>query len=206
MRVLEALRALLGHRDAGEALDLDDVALALELLAEVDAGLVADAVVVAGDQGAVCAGLGELAVDVDDRDAGLHRLQRHRCEGVALVRQHDERVGLGRDQGLDLVGLGGRVGHALGQLERDALELVRLLAGVLGDGGHPAVVGTRRAERDGDRLRLGGLPFFWSTVLVLPPDSSSDPQATNPSARAAHRGTTRRFINIGYSSSGRWDG
>ena len=55
-RVAEALRAVLGHRDAGDALDLDDVALALQLVGEVVAGLPADAVVVAGDERAVGAG------------------------------------------------------------------------------------------------------------------------------------------------------
>ena len=117
-------------------------------------------------------GVGELAVDVDDRDAGRHRLLRDGRQRVALVRQDHERVGLAGDQRLDLVGLRGRVGHALGGLELDVAELLGLVAGVLGDRGHPAVVGAGRAEGDLDRaLGLRRRWSRWPAWTALSPES-----------------------------------
>ena len=120
-RVGEAGGALLGDRDAGQALDLHHVALAVELLGEVVGGRDADAVVVAADPGPVGALGGELAVDVDHRDALLHGLEGHRGQRAALVGQDDQRVGVLGDELLDLRHLGRRV---VGALEQDELDVV----------------------------------------------------------------------------------
>ena len=69
----EALGAVLGDRDAGEALDLDHVALALQLLGDVVRREHADLVVVAEDRRGRGVGRREQAVDVDDGDACASR-------------------------------------------------------------------------------------------------------------------------------------
>src|SRR5699024_10534442 len=116
-RVREALGALLRQRQGGDAGDLGDHRLGIvpDALADVLAGVVAHAVVVAhdGDPGGV--GVGELAVDVDHRDAGLHRFQCDTGQGRAVVGDHDDRVHLVVvDEGLDLADLEVDVVGALG--------------------------------------------------------------------------------------------
>src|SRR5215207_8028145 len=105
----EALGALLGHRDPGHALDLDHVALAVELVGDEVGRRLADAVVVAPDPGPEGGRGGELAVDVDNRDPGLHGLLRDRGERAALMREDDQHVRLLADERLDLGDLAGRV-------------------------------------------------------------------------------------------------
>ena len=118
------LRAVGRDRDAGEALDLDDVALALQLVGDVVRRQHADLVVVAEDRRRRGVGRGEQAVDVDDRDARPLGLLGDRRERRAVLRQHDERVGLLRDRLLDLLSL--RVGvRGLEQLEVDVRRAAR---------------------------------------------------------------------------------
>ena len=101
----EALAAVGGHRDAGETLDLDHVALALQLLADVVRRQHPDLVVVAQDRGGRRVRGGEQAVDVDDRDARPLGLLGHRGERRAVLREHHQRVRLLRDGLLDLLRL-----------------------------------------------------------------------------------------------------
>ena len=107
----------------------------------------ADLVVVAEDRRGRGVGLGEQAVDVDDRDAGLLGLLGDRRQRRAVLRQHDERVGLLGDRLLDLLRLRVGVGR-LEQLELDVVVLLGRRLGVLGDRAEPAVVGRRHAGDD----------------------------------------------------------
>jgi hypothetical protein len=116
----------------------------------VSAGGDAHAVVVAehGDPGGVR--VVELAVDVDDRDTGLHRLERDRRHRGAVEGQQHDGVDLVVDEGLDLADLHADIVGALGDLELDVVVLVGHLLGRLGDRAHPAVVGGRSGEADDD--------------------------------------------------------
>ena len=93
-RVGEAARAVLRQRQRVDAGDLGDdgVGVVAELLADVGAGADAHAVVVAEDGDACGEGARELAVDVDDRDAGLHRLDRDLGQRGAVGRQQHDGV------------------------------------------------------------------------------------------------------------------
>ena len=107
-------------------------------------------------------GAREQAVDVDDRDARLLGLLGDRRERRAVLRQHDERVGLLRDRLLDLLRL--RVGvRRLEQLEVDVVVLVGRGLGVLRDRAEPAVVG-RRDAGDDPRYKYSA-PFPFSLVF-----------------------------------------
>ena len=110
-RVGEALAAIGRDRDAGDALDLDDVALAAQLVGDERRRLDADLVVVAEDRGPGGVRAAEEPVDVDDRDAGLHGLLGDRGELGTVVREHDERVGVLVDDRLDLRRLAVGVGR-----------------------------------------------------------------------------------------------
>ena len=125
-RVGEALRAVLRQRQRVDAGDLGDdgVGVVAELLADVGAGADAHAVVVAEDRGACGERAGELAVDVDDRDAGLHRLDRGLGQRGAVGRQQHDRVDALVDEGLDGGDLRDRVVRALGDLQLDIIEAV----------------------------------------------------------------------------------
>ena len=126
-RVGEALRAVLRERqrvDAGDLRD-DGVGVVAELLADVGAGADAHAVVVAEDRGACGERARELAVDVDDRDAGLHRLDRDLGQCGAVGGQQHDRVDAVVDEGLDLADLRVRVVGALGDVELDVVEAAR---------------------------------------------------------------------------------
>ena len=98
--------------DLGDDRVLD--ALVLDHLAGVGAGRDAHAVVVAEDRGPRGERGGELAVDVDDRDAGLHRLGGDVGQRGAVGRQQHDRVDLVVDEGLDLADLLVGVVGALG--------------------------------------------------------------------------------------------
>ena len=105
----EALAPVGRDRDAGQALDLDDVALALELVGDVVRRQNADLVVVAEHGRGRGVGRGEQPVDVDDRDARTLGLLGDRGERRTVLRQHDESVGLLGDRLLDLLSLRVRV-------------------------------------------------------------------------------------------------
>ena len=154
----ETLGTLLGHRDAGDTLDLDHIALAVQLVGDEVGGGLADAVVVTADPGPVRRRAGELAVDVDDRDARLHCLLRDRGERTTLMREDDQDVRLLADERLDLGDLGGRVVRTLRKHQLDS-ELVRRRTGVVGDRLEPAVVCAGGAERnlDGTAADTAGL-------------------------------------------------
>ena len=208
------------HRDAGDALDLHDVALAVELIGDERGGLGADVVVVAEDRGPGGLRRGEEPVDVDDRDAGLHRLLGDRRELVTVVGQHDEHVGLLVDDGLDLRGLA--VG--VGRLEQAELDVVDGIGGLLRLGrdlAEPAVIGRRHAGDDRHglarvvaraavRRASGGRPRG-----VGGPARRSSPSASSSSQHAPRRGraaatttrvvgssTCRIFLSAGVASPG----
>src|SRR5690606_22682903 len=155
-RVGEALAAVLRQRQRRDALDLDDDrvgdALVLELLADVVAGGDAHAVVVAADPRPVRQVVGEDAVEVDDRDAGVHGLAADLVQLLAVVGEDHQHVDLRLDQRLDggdlLVDVVGR----FDRLERHVGVLLGLLLGVLGYRRDPAVVRGGRGEPDGDLL------------------------------------------------------
>ena len=151
-RVLEALAAVLGQRQRVDAGDLGDhgVRLVAELLADVGAGGDAHAVVVAEDGDARGVRVVELAVDVDDRDAGLHRLEGDRGHGRAVEGQQHDRVDALVDERLDLADLQVDVVGALRDPELDVVVRLGGLLGGLGDRAHPAVVGGRGGEADDD--------------------------------------------------------
>jgi hypothetical protein len=110
------------------------------------------AVVVALDEREGGGRVGELPVQVDDRDTGVGRLSRDRRELCAVVGQHDDRVRLLLYERLDRGDLGRRV---LAGVDGDQLHVAvlgGLRLGVVGDRGDPAVVGGRRGEPDGDGL------------------------------------------------------
>ena len=123
-RVGEARRAVLRERQRVDAGDLGDdrVGVVAELLADVRAGADAHAVVVAEHGGAGGERAGELAVDVDDRDAGLHRLDRDLGQRGAVARQQHDRVDAVVDEGLDRGDLRVDVVRALGELQLDVGE------------------------------------------------------------------------------------
>ena len=124
----EALGAVLGDRDPREALDLHDVALALELVGDVVGREDADLVVVAEDRRRGGVRGGEQAVDVHDRDAGPLGLPGDGRQRRAVLGQHDEGVGLLGDGLLDLLRLRVGVG-GLEQLEVDVRVLLGLRPG-----------------------------------------------------------------------------
>ena len=78
VRALDALHEpvvpILGGRRGHQALQLDDIALAAKQLHHVLAGLAPDLDVVAADEAGVLVAF-DLAVQHDDRDAGVHRLR-----------------------------------------------------------------------------------------------------------------------------------
>ena len=88
--VSEALGTQFGHRDAGDTLNLDHVAQALQLIGDEVGGRLANAVVVATNPGPIGRRARKLAVDVDDRDASLHGLLSNRGERAALVGEDDQ--------------------------------------------------------------------------------------------------------------------
>ena len=155
-RVSEALAAVLGEGEVVDTGDLGDDrvghALVGQALADVVAGADAHAVVVTGDVGPVGLRGGEDAVEVDDRDAGLHGLLGDLGQGLALEGQDDQGVDAGVDQRLDLGDLLVDVVGALGDLQGHVVVLVGSGLCVLGDGRDPAVVGCGGGEADGDRL------------------------------------------------------
>src|SRR3954464_9229090 len=150
-RVGEAPAGVLGEGEGVDAGDLGDdgVGLVAEPRADVRAGGDPHAVVVAEDRGAGGERAVELAVDVDDRDAGVHRLLGHRGQRGAVEGQQDDGVDAVVDEGLDLADLGADVVGALGHLELDVVVLVGRGLRRVGDAGHPAVVGGRGREPDG---------------------------------------------------------
>ena len=121
---MKPLRPVGRDRDAGQTLDLDDVALALQLVGDVVGRQHADLVVVAEHRRRRGVRRGEQPVDVDDRDAGALGLLGDRRQRRAVLGQHDEGVGLLRDRLLDLLRLRVRVGR-LEQLEVDVVVLRR---------------------------------------------------------------------------------
>ncbi len=140
--------------DAGDLRDDGVVAetLVLDHLAGVGAGRDAHAVVVAEDRRTRGERRGELTVDVDHGDAGLHRLGRDVGERGAVGRQQHDRVDLVVDEGLDLADLEVGVVGALGRLELDVGVLLGLVDRGAVDGREPAVVGGRPGEADDDLL------------------------------------------------------
>ena len=127
--------------------------LSPQLGADVGAGRDAHAVVVAEDGDAGGVRVLELAVDVDDRDAGLHRLDGDRGQRGTVEGQQHDRVDTVVDEGLDLADLQVDVVGAFGDLQVDVRVLVGEVADV-GDRGHPAVVGGGGGEADGDGVAL----------------------------------------------------
>src|SRR5690606_11021355 len=91
-------------------------------------------------------------VEVDDGDAGAHRLEPDLGEGLAVGGQDHQDVDPLVDEGLDLADLLGGVVGALGDLQGDVGVLPGARLGVVVDGVEPAVVGLRSGEADGDRL------------------------------------------------------
>ena len=176
-RVGEALAAVLGQGQGVDAGDLGDdrvgELLVGDELAGVGARADAHAVVVAEDRRARGERRRELAVDVDDDDAGVHGLGGDLGEGGAVGREQDDRVDLVVDEGLDLRDLQARVVRALGGLELDVRELLGLGLGGAVDGGEPAVVGGRAGEADGDLVAglvvvaAGALAVRGRRALVL---------------------------------------
>src|SRR5690606_27170864 len=140
--------------DAGDLRD-DRVGVVAELHADVLAGADAHAVVVAEDGGAGGERAGELAVDVDDRDPGLHGLRRDVRERGAVERQEHDRVDAVVDEALDLADLDVDVVRAVGDAELDVLVLLGLGLRRARDGTHPAVVGGGGGEADDDRVARG---------------------------------------------------
>ena len=189
----EALRAVLGQGQRVDAGDLGDDgvldALVLDHLAGVGAGRDAHAVVVAEDRGPSGERGGELTVDVDHRDAGLHRLGGDVGQRRAVGRQQHDRVDLVVDEGLDLADLLVGVVGALGGLELHVGVLLGLRDRRAVDGREPAVVGGRTGEPDHDllarvvvgrrglRLPAVAAPLTLSVsfVSVLQPDRKSTP-------------------------------
>ena len=153
-RVREALRAVGRDRDPRKALDLDDVALAVQFLGDVLGREHADLVVVAQDRRGRGVGRCEQAVDVDDRDTRRLGPPGDRGQRGAVLRQDDERVRVLRDRLLDLLRLGVGV-RGLEQGELDVVVGVGCGLRVLRDRPEPAVIGGRDARDDRHRLARG---------------------------------------------------
>ena len=184
-RVGEAARAVLRERQRVDAGDLGDdgVGVVAELLADVGAGADAHAVVVTEDGGARGEGARELAVDVDDRDAGLHRLDRDLGERGAVGRQQHDGVDAVVDEGLDLADLQVGVVRALRDDQLDVRVLRRLGDGRRVDRAEPAVVGGGAREADGDGVAglvvvrvVGGAGVTAATARRAAGDQTGDRQ------------------------------
>ena len=139
-----------------------------------------------------------------DPDALPLGLLGHRCQRRAVVRQHDEGVGLLRDRLLDLLRLRVRV-RGLEQLEVDVVVLVGGRLGVLRDRAEPTVVGRGNARDDRDRLAGAAsavvvVSAAVSVVEAESPSSSSPMQAVAPIARTrpARTEIKSRFRDIAY--------
>src|SRR5690606_13559628 len=152
----EALRAVLGQRQRVDAGDLGDDrvfdVVLFDQLAGVGAGRDTHPVVVAQDRRPGGERAGELAVDVDDRDAGLHGPGGDLGQLGAVGRQDDDGVDFLVDERLDLADLQVGVVRAFGHPEFDVFELFGLGDGRVVDRGQPAVVGLGSGEADDDLL------------------------------------------------------
>jgi hypothetical protein len=135
----------------------DRVGVVAELFADVGAGADAHAVVVAQNGRAGGEGAGELPVDVDHRDARLHRLDGDlgQCRAVA-GKQHD-RVDPVVDEGLHRRDLRRDVVGALGDAQLHVVEALRGGEGAGVDGAEPPVVGCRTGEADDHRVAALGV-------------------------------------------------
>jgi len=142
-RVGEAAAAVLRQRQGVDTGDLghDGIGVVADLLADVRAGAEAHAVVVTEHCRPCRERAGELPVDVDHDDPGLHGLRCDLGQGRAVERQHDNRVDTVVDERLDLADLQVHVVGGLGDNELDVVVLVSLGKGRAGDRAHPAVVG-----------------------------------------------------------------
>ena len=133
----EAVAAVLGGRSALETADLGDLAggpaVVRAPLGGVLAGGLADGHVVGADEHGVV-GVDQVAVEDDDRDAGVPGRLDRVVQGRRLVGRDDEQVDALREQVLDVADL---VGVVLGGVLEDDLELRIGLSG----GGDLAVHG-----------------------------------------------------------------
>ena len=175
--------------------------LSPSFVADVGAGADAHAVVVTEDRGACGERAREHAVDVDDRDAGLHRLDRDLGQRGAVGGQQHDRVDALVDEGLDGGDLRDRVVRALRDLQVDVTEAVGsgLSTGV--DGAEPAVVGggAREADDDGVALLgvlLGGGALVDDVVLVGSRAGAAGEQSDGCDDRGAGQNQSRARLQV----------
>ena len=120
--VLEAVQPLDRRRRARQALQHRDLAaVRQQRLGGIFARRLGDLVVVAADEGrVVLAGIADrLAVELDHRDAGVHRPLHRRGQRRRLERRDQQQVDLLGDEVVDLRGLRVHVAGAVGDLQRE---------------------------------------------------------------------------------------
>ena len=152
MKVVEALLAVIGGRGADGAFDLDDLGIAAHRLGQpfADALALLDEVR-AGEGDVVDARLGErvidVAVDQDDRDAGVLGVHDRRDERLLFARRQEDEIDALGDHAVD-------VGDLLGGRSR-RVGIDELIAELLGFVLHacrlreaPRIVAFRLGEPD----------------------------------------------------------
>ena len=126
--VLEAVEPFDRRRRARQAFEHRDLAaVGQELVGDILAGFLGDLEIVAADEGrVVLAGLAErLAVELDDRNARLHRAGDDRRQRRRLERRDQDEVDLLGDEIVHLRGLRVHVAGAVGDLKRELRNLRR---------------------------------------------------------------------------------
>ena len=151
-RLVEALLAVVGGRGAGGAFELDDLGLAVGVLDQPFGHALAFLDEVGADEGdVVLAGLGQRLVDVaveqDDRDAGLLGGHDGRDQRLLLARGEEDQVDALGDHRVDVGDLlGGRAGGV--GVDELVAELGGLGLHALGLGDAPGIVGFDLGEAD----------------------------------------------------------
>ena len=149
--VLEAVEPLDRRRRARQAFEHRDLAaLGQKLVGDILAGLLGDLEIVAADEGrVVLAGIADgLAVELDDRNAGLHRAGDDGGQRRGLERRDQDEIDLLGDEIVHLRGLGVHIAGAVGDLQRELRDLLgrrgQFVIDVLAVG--LGVVGLREAD------------------------------------------------------------